>query len=160
MLVLNERLDKLEGVLKLSDCEYEFVVRWLSGSSQASFFIGDKDEERLNVQKFINGNQYCYIDLNSFLSYLKTVEHIVKKYKSMYYGPFNHLTDIHNRFSNMAQEDAKIVLSYEYPERYIRILNNKRNFRENVLVFGEGPLNNGDDFRHSYIGGIIYLNLS
>ena len=159
MLVLNERLDKLEGVLKLSDCEYEFVVRWLSGSSQASFFIGDKDEERLNVQKFINGNQYCYIDLDSFLSYLKTVEHIVKKYKSMYYGPFNHLTDIHNRFSNMAQEDAKIVLSYEYPERYIRILNNKRNFRENALVFGEGPLNNGDDFRHSYIGGITNITI-
>jgi len=159
MLVLNDNLDTLEGELKLSDCENEFVVRWLSGRSQASFFIGDSDTEHQNIQTFINGNHYCYIDINSYLSYLKTVEHVVKKYRSMYYGPFDHLEKIYRKFSNMKQEDAKVVLSYAYPERYIRILNNKKNYRENVLIYGDQPLENGDDFRHSYVGGITKITI-
>ena len=159
MLVLNDNLDKLEGELKLSDCESEFVVRWLSGRSQASFFIGDSDAEHQNIQTFINGNQYCYIELDSYLAYLKTVEHVVKKYKSMYYGPFDHLEKIYQKFSNLKQEDAKVVLSYAYPERYIRILNNKKNYRENVQMYGDQPLENGDDFRHSYVGGITKITI-
>lgn len=157
MLELNESNDRLEGELKLSDCESEFVVRWLSGSSQASFFIGDAEEVRSKIKSFISGKKYCYINLPAYLSYLKNVEHIVKKYKSMYYGPFNHISNIYARFSSMKQEDAKVVLSYDYPERYIRILNDKKGYKDNVLIYGEETLKNGDDFRHSYIGGITKI---
>lgn len=50
MLTLNDAKNSLEGVLKLSDCEREFVVKWLSGSSQASFFIGDKPELKNEIK--------------------------------------------------------------------------------------------------------------
>lgn len=157
MLELNETFDKLEGELKLSDCETEYVVKWLSGRSQASFYIGDEETDHENVRGFINGYRYCYINIPSYLTYLRTIEHIVKKYKSMYYGPFDHIPAIYNRFSMMSQEDAKIVLNYEYPDRYIRILNNRKGYKDNVLVYGDEVLKNGDDFRHSYIGGITKI---
>ena len=65
MLKLNDEKNILEGELKLSDCEREFVVKWLSGSSQASFFIGDTQELHDEVKNFIHGKHKCYLDLPS-----------------------------------------------------------------------------------------------
>lgn len=78
MLTLNDAKNSLEGVLKLSDCEREFVVKWLSGSSQASFFIGDKPELKNEIKSFIFGEKKCYLDLNSYVSYLKKLRLLLK----------------------------------------------------------------------------------
>lgn len=158
MLVLNASKTVLEGDLKLSDCEREFAVRWLSGSSQASFFIGDKPQEQADVALFITGNHICFIDLESYIPYLRQVKEIVGKYGSMYYGPFGELDKIISRFERMKKESAKVVLSYQN-ERYIRVLNNKKDYKTNKQLYGDWALENGDCFRHSFAGGITSIRI-
>ena len=131
MLTLNDAKNSLEGVLKLSDCEREFVVKWLSGSSQASFFIGDKPELKNEIKSFIFGEKKCYLDLNSYVSYLKKIKIIVEKYSSMFYGPFDKIDYLINKFSNINPSNAYVILSYD-----------------------------GDDFRHSFLGGITNIKIS
>lgn len=160
MLTLNDAKNSLEGVLKLSDCEREFVVKWLSGSSQASFFIGDKPELKKEIKSFIFGEKKCYLDLNSYVSYLKKIKIIVEKYSSMFYGPFDKIDYLINKFSNINPSNAYVILSYDGDDRYIRILNDKNGYKENVINYGELPLKNGDDFRHSFLGGITNIKIS
>ena len=160
MLTLNDAKNSLEGVLKLSDCEREFVVKWLSGSSQASFFIGDKPELKNEIKSFIFGEKKCYLDLNSYVSYLKKIKIIVEKYSSMFYGPFDKIDYLINKFSNINPSNAYVILSYDGDDRYIRILNDKNGYKENVINYGELPLKNGDDFRHSFLGGITNIKIS
>lgn len=159
MLVLNEDKTILEGSLKLSDGEGEFIPRWLAQSGQASFFIGDKEAEKSDIAAFISGKKACYINLPSYLKYLAQVSQIVSKYKSMYYGPVDVLTPIINRFTYLPDSMAKVILSYETGDRYIRILNNKRGYNDNVSAFGDLPLKNGDDLRHSLVGGITEIKI-
>ena len=159
MLVLNEDKTILEGDLKLSDCERPFVVRWLSGSSQASFFIGDSDAERSAVESFISGKKECYIDLDSYLKYLSQIQIIAEKYKSMYHGTLDYIDDTIRRFSTMPKEKAKLALWYEHSDRYIRILNNKSGKQENEPLFGIYTLENGDYFRFSFAGGITRIKI-
>ena len=160
MLKLNENKTILEGELKLSDCEREFVVKWLSGSSQASFFIGDTQELHDEIKDFIHGKKKCYINLPSYVSYLKTIKQISNKYESMYYGPIDRIDDYIDKYSNISPEDAVIILSYEENDRYVRILNDKIGFRDNQVLFGDLPLKNGDDFRHSFMGGITNIKIT
>lgn len=51
-------------------------------------------------------------------------------------------------------------MSYDGDDRYIRILNDKNGYKENVINYGELPLKNGDDFRHSFLGGITNIKIS
>lgn len=161
MLILNNAKDTLEGELKLSDCERPFVVRWLSGSSQASFFIGDSEGEKRSIANFITGKKICYIDLNTFLPYLEQIKYIASKYASMYHGPLDYIDRIITRFKYMSQENAKLVLWYERgdSDRYIRILNTKIDKRENEPLFGSTTLQNGEDFRFSFVGGITNVKI-
>ena len=159
MLKLNEDKTILEGELKLSDCEYEFVVKWLSGSSQASFFIGDTQELHDEIKSFINGNKKCFIDLKSYVAYLKIVKQISSKYRSMYYGPFDKIDEYISKYSTISPENAFVILSYNANERYIRILNDKAGYKDNRLIYGDLPLKNGDDFRHSFMGGITSIRI-
>ena len=159
MLKLNEDKTVLEGVLKLSDCEREFVVKWLSGSSQASLYIGDKLEDQSAVKDFIIGKHICNIDINAFLDYLDKVKLIIQKYKSMYHGPLDKIDSIYSRFALMNPTDAKIVLDYVEDDRYIRILNDKSNYRINEPIYGATVLKNGDDFRHTFIGAITNIKI-
>lgn len=160
MLTLNDTNDSLEGVLKLSDCEREFVVKWLSGSSQASFFIGDKPELKEKIKGFIFGEKKCFLDLNSYILYLKQIKTIIEKYSSMFYGPFDKIDYLINKFSNINPSNAYVILSYKDDDRYIRILNDKIGYKENVINYGELPLKNGDDFRHSFLGGITNVRIN
>ena len=160
MLKLNNDKTILEGVLKLSDCEREFVVKWLSGSSQASLYIGDKQEEKDGIRNFILGKHICYIDVKSFLDYLNMVKLIIQKYTSMYHGPLDKIDSIYSRFTSMNLEDAKLVLDYVQDDRYIRILNNKSDYRINEPIYGATTLKNGDDFRHTFIGAITNIKIT
>lgn len=159
MLKLNDGKNILEGELKLSDCEREFVVKWLSGSSQASFFIGDTQELRDEVKDFIHGKHKCYLDLPSYVSYLKNVKQISAKYKSMYHGPIDKIDYYIMKYSHINQEDAVVILSYDENDRYIRILNDKSGYNDNRVIFGDNVLKNGDDFRHSFMGGITNIKI-
>lgn len=161
MLVLNEDKTVLEGVLKLSDCEKPFVVRWLSGSSQASFFIGDDESDKRDIASFIIDKHICYIDLKSYLNYLSQIKIIAEKYKSMYYGSLDYIDGIIRRFSSMSPKDAKLVLWYERgdSDRYIRILNTKLEKKINEPVYGYTTLKNGEDFRFSFVGGITKIRI-
>lgn len=157
MLELNDKKDILKGVVIFSDCEKELGVKWLSGSSQAAFYIGNKKMNKDDVNDFISGEQICCINLKSYLSYLKVIRKIISKYGSMYNGPLDKIEDIYYKFSKIKESDANIVLSYKYPDRYIRILNNKN--AQNVKKYGDLILKNGDDFRHSYLGGITLITI-
>ena len=127
MFKLNESKNKLEGILKLSDCEQDHLVKWIK-NSQCSFYIGDDSNSQKFIKQFIKDEVYCYIDLNTFLKYLKTVERIFSKYSSMYKkNSLNRIDEIFNRFSTMKQKDAKIILRYESDNRYLKILNVKNN---------------------------------
>ena len=159
MLKLNDEKNILEGELKLSDCEREFVVKWLSGSSQASFFIGDTQELHDEVKKFIHGKHKCYLDLPSYVSYLKIIKQISVKYKSMYHGPIDKIDDYIIKYSHINQEDAVVILSYDENDRYIRILNDKSRYNSNRVIFGDNALKNGNDFRHSFMGGITNIKI-
>ena len=159
MLKLNDEKNILEGELKLSDCEREFVVKWLSGSSQASFFIGDTQELHDEVKKFIHGKHKCYLDLPSYVSYLKIIKQISAKYKSMYHGPIDKIDDYIIKYSHINQEDAVVILSYDENDRYIRILNDKSRYNSNRVIFGDNALKNGNDFRHSFMGGITNIKI-
>lgn len=159
MLKLNDERNILEGGLKLSDCEREFVVKWLSGSSQASFFIGDTQELHDEVKNFIHGKHKCYLDLPSYVGYLKIVKQISTKYKSMYHGPIDKIDDYISKYSHINQEDAVVILSYDENDRYIRILNDKSGYNNNRVIFGDNALKNGDDFRHSFMGGITNIKI-
>ena len=159
MLKLNNEKNTLEGLLKLSDCEKEFVVKWLSGSSQASFFIGDTQELHDEIKEFINGKHVCYIDLPSFIKYLKAIKQISSKYKSLYYGPIDKIDEYIEKYSKIDPKEAAIVLSYNENDRYIRILNNKTNFSENRLYFKDSYLEHGDDLRHSFVGAMTSIKI-
>lgn len=159
MFELNDIKDTLKGVVSFSDCEKEFGVKWLSGSSQAAFYIGDAKANQDDVNNFISGEHICSINLKSYLSYLRTIKKIISKYGSMYNGPLDKIESIYDRFSKIKECDANVVLSYNYPERYIRILNNKINYALNVKKYGDLILKNGDDFRHSYLGGITLITI-
>ena len=71
MFELNDIKDTLKGVVSFSDCEKEFGVKWLSGSSQAAFYIGDAKANQDDVNNFISGEHICSINLKSYLSYLR-----------------------------------------------------------------------------------------
>ena len=161
MFTLNNDKTILEGVLKLSDCEKPFIVRWLSGSSQASFFIGDSSTEKRDIAEFLSGKAICQIDLDAFKTYLSQIKIISQKYKSMYRGPLDHVDKIIRRFSSMSKEDAKLVLWYEpnNSDRYIRILNTKLDKKENAPIYGYTKLQNGEDFRFSFVGGITNVKI-
>lgn len=165
MLVLDKTKTVLEGELKLSDCERPFIVRWLSGSSQASLFIGDTEEEKDGIQEFIIGKHECFIDLDSYLKYLKQISIIANKYKAMYHGPLDYLDRLLRKFSSLSPSQAKVILFYERDfiehkkDRYIRILNNKSNRAVNEPIFGTLSLENGDDLRYSFVGGITNIRI-
>lgn len=78
----------------------------------------------------------------------------------MFYGPFDKIDYLINKFSNINPSDAYVILSYDGDDRYIRILNDKNGYKENVINYGELPLKNGDDFRHSFLGGITNIKIS
>ena len=162
MFTLNNDKTILEGELKLSDCEKPFIVRWLSGSSQASFFIGDSSTEKRDIAEFLTGKAICQIDLEAFKTYLSQIKIISQKYKAMYHGPLDHVDKIIRRFSYMSKEDAKLVLWYEpsNSDRYIRILNTKLDKRDNEPVYGHTTLQNGEDFRFSFVGGITKVRIT
>jgi hypothetical protein len=166
MLVLNADKTILEGDLKLSDCERPFVVRWLSGSSQASFFIGDTEALKDDIEAFISGKKICDIDLDAYLKYLDQIKVIAEKYKTMYHGPLDYIDGIITRFSHMSKADAKLVMWYERDliehkkDRYIRILNNRSNKSVNEPIFGSLPLQNGDEFRFTFVGGITHIKIT
>lgn len=78
----------------------------------------------------------------------------------MFYGPFDKIDYLINKFSNINPSNAYVILSYDGDDRYIRILNDKNGYKENVINYGELPLKNGDDFRHSFLGGITNIKIS
>lgn len=160
MLVLNDSKTVLEGDLKLSDGERHNIVKWLSGAPQASFFIGDDDSIKREIQSYISGDQYCFIELHEYLEYLAKVKVIINRYASMYHGPTSTIDDVIARFSTMAPADAKIILSYAAGDRYIRILNDKKGFADNCALYGEEVLKNGTAFRNSFVGGITKITIT
>lgn len=160
MFELNAEGNILEGVLQLSDCERSFIVKWLSGSSQAAFYIGDGDDIKEKVSHFIIDKRNAFIDSASFKKYLKEIKMIVEKYRSMYYGPFDRFNDVYNRYIN-STNNIHVVLSYDYAnkDRYVRILNDKKGKAENEPVFGLSALRNGDDFRNTFVGLITKASI-
>lgn len=160
MFELNAKGNILEGVLQLSDCERSFIVKWLSGSSQAAFYIGDDDAKKEKISHFIIGKKIATVDLVSFKKYLKEIKMIVEKYKSMYYGPFDRFTDVYNRYIDESN-NISVVLSYDYAnkDRYVRILNDKKGKADNEPVFGLSALRNGDDFRNTFVGLITKASI-
>ena len=160
MFELNAEGNILEGVLQLSDCERSFIVKWLSGSSQAAFYIGDGDDIKEKVSHFIIDKRSAFIDSASFKKYLKEIKMIVEKYGSMYYGPFDRFNDVYNRYIN-STNNIHVVLSYDYAnkDRYVRILNDKKGKAENEPVFGLSALRNGDDFRNTFVGLITKASI-
>lgn len=160
MFELNAEGNILEGVLQLSDCERSFIVKWLSGSSQAAFYIGDGDDIKEKISHFIIGKRNAFIDSASFKKYLKEIKMIVEKYRSMYYGPFDRFNDVYNRYIN-STNNIHDVLSYDYAtkDRYVRILNDKKGKAEYEPVFGLSALRNGDDFRNTFVGLITKASI-
>ncbi|MBQ0035942.1 MAG: AAA family ATPase [Firmicutes bacterium] len=159
MLELNEEKNKYEGETQLSDCEKHFHVLWLSTSGQASLYIGDKDYLQEDCYNFVSGEKECFLNVESFKKYLQSIKEIVKKYSSMFYGPIDTIDEVYNYFSRLNCEDAKIIISYVKNDRYIRILNNKSNYKVNKEKYGEIPLLNGNMFRNSLVGSISKITL-
>ena len=160
MLTLNDSRTILEGDIQLSDCEKELKVRWLSKAGQASFFIGDDPYQQDAIGDFITGNHSCLIDLETYRIYLRQVAEILERYGSMYYDPQNNYFDeTVSRFNEMQQNDAEIILHYSPHSRYIRILNNKKDYKINRQMYEERILENGDRFRHSFVGDITTIRI-
>ncbi len=159
MLELNDNKDVLEGALKLSDCERHNIVKWLSGSPQASFYVGDKQEVKDEIYDFINGEHVCKVNLNKYKKYLLEVQSIVIRYSSMYHGPTNEILNVINRFNNEEAEYFNVVMYYLKDDRYIRIMNDKRDYSTNVLKYGDCVLKNGTFFRNSFVGGITKIKI-
>lgn len=120
----------LEGVLPPSDCEKNLGVKWLTGTSTGSFYIGDKDIEKQVLRNFLNGKQKCYIDSMSYFNYLDNVEEILKKYKHMFYGPINVLENSKKHFESLVKSERYIYISYNYPDRYLKTSKYDKNVSE------------------------------
>lgn len=159
MLELNEEKNKYEGETKLSDCEAHFRVLWLKQSGQASLYIGDKYEQQDDFLNFLSGEKECFINVKAYRNYLSSIKEIVKKYSSMYYGDVSEIDIVNDYFSNYNRSEAKIIISYTRRDRYVRILNNKKEFEKNKDIYGEEPLINGNMFRNGMIGAITKISL-
>ena len=120
----------LEGIVPPSDCEKNLGVKWLTGTPTGSFYIGDKDEERIKIRNFIDGKKKCKVDSKSFFTYLDEIDEIVKKFKHMFYGPLDVLLNNRSHFESLKEEDRYIYISYTYPERYLKTSKFDPNVRE------------------------------
>lgn len=120
----------IEGVLPPSDCEKNLGVKWLTGTPTGSFYIGDKDEEKKKIQKFLSGKKRCKVDSKSFFNYLDEVDEIIKKFKHMFYGPLDVLYHNRTHFENLSEDERYISISYTYPDRYLKTSKFDRNVRE------------------------------
>lgn len=120
----------LEGIVPPSDCEKNLGVKWLTGTPTGSFYIGDKDEERLKIKNFLNGKTKCKVDSKSFFIYLDEIDEIVKKFKHMFYGPLDVLLKNRAHFQQLEEKDRYIYISYTYPDRYLKTSKFDPNVRE------------------------------
>lgn len=126
--IINENV--LEGIVPPSDCERNLGVKWLTGTPTGSFYIGDKDEEKQIINKFLSGKKRCKVDSKSFFNYLDEIDEIVKKFKHMFYGPLDVLVHNRNHFENLNEDERYIYISYTYPERYLKTSKYDPNVRE------------------------------
>lgn len=110
----------IEGIMPASDCEKNLMVKWLTGTPTCSFYIGDKESQKLYMQSFLNGKVKCYIDSKSYFSYLEDIKEIILKFNDMFYGPFDVIENAEKHFKSLAEEDRYIFISYIYPERYLK----------------------------------------
>ncbi len=124
----------LEGVIPPSDCEKNFNVKWLSGTPTGSFYIGDNESEKKGISNFIKGKHKCKINSNSYFQYLSDLKEIVFKFKNMFYGPTNVLETNESYFKNLEDIDRHIVISYDYPDRYLKTSKFDENVREFKLT--------------------------
>lgn len=159
MLELNEEKNKLEGELALTDSEKNNLVSWLKNCT-GSFFIGDDVDRQTKIKNFIGCEAECYIDINSYLSYLAEARLIFEKFRYMYHeSSIDWFEGSKQRFSDMSPNNAKIILSYNDDSRYLCILNDKKDRAVNILKYGEEVLKNGNFFRHTLLGKIAHIEI-
>lgn len=148
MLKLNDNKDILYGNLKISDGEKHLITKWLEPRSQASFYIGDKQNLKNEIYDFINGDNICFVDKVYLLKYIEKVIYIYSNYKALYHGGID-LVHILNYFKKI--QNPKIILSYIKDDRYIRVLKNpKLDYNKDILL-------NGKYLRDTLVGAITRI---
>ena len=110
----------LSGIIPPSDCAKNFNVKWLSGTSTGSFYIGDSQVEKEKIAKFITGEHKCKIDMPSFREYAHKLKQITTKFKNMFYGPVNIIDKNLSYFNDLLENEQYIIISYTPYERYLK----------------------------------------